>query len=58
MTGMETKQIRAYLSDSEIRALNARAAEKGITRAWLVTMALATAPVTRDLFKASRAVAS
>lgn len=51
-----TRQVRARLTDAQAQALNVRAAEKGIDRAELVTRALHTSPLTRDLFK--QAVAS
>lgn len=47
----QTMQVRARLTKSQVRALNVRAAEKGLDRAGLITRALHTSPLTRDLFK-------
>ena len=46
-----TRQVRARLTKSQYQALNVRAAEKGLDRAGLITRALHTSPLTRDLFK-------
>jgi len=46
-----TRQVRARLTPRQFQALNVRAAEKGLDRAGLITRALHTSPLTRDLFK-------